>query len=98
MSASPSPAPPEWLHDPDVQKILSDITPSHSEMSATEYLTGARIARLRSPDVAPGDMAPDFDLDVYDFSSGQRVETGQRFSLQREASNTAVALVFGSYT
>jgi hypothetical protein len=92
------PMPPAWLHNPDVQSILDDITPAHSTMSAAEFLTSERIAPLRVPDVVVGDVAPDFDLAVYDFSSGTRVTTGSRFHLQEVAANTPVALVFGSYT
>jgi hypothetical protein len=48
--------------------------------------------------MVPGATAFDFDLEIHDFSTGQRVETGDRFHLQGVAENTPVALVFGSYT
>jgi len=39
-----------------------------------------------------------FDLPLYDFSDGTRVETGRNFQLQAVAANRPVALIFGSYT
>ena len=97
MPTSPD-ATPDWLSDPKVHELLAEFTPEESAMTAAEYLTNARIARLRTPDVGPGELAPDFDLPLYDFSGGLRVDTGQSFHLQEVASNTPVALVFGSYT
>ena len=78
--------------------MIRAITPDHSAKTAQEVHGEERNIRLRSADVAAGDVAPDFDLALYDFSDGTRVETGETFHLQSEAANTPVALVFGSYT
>jgi hypothetical protein len=79
-------------------EMLKAITPAHSAKTAQEVHSEERSIRLRSADVGAGDVAPDFDLAIYDFSDGNRVETGRTFHLQSAAKNTPVALVFGSYT
>ena len=80
------------------QDRLRAITPPTSAKSAEEVHAEERNIRLRTTDLAEGDVAPDFDLAVYDFSSGGRAETTSTFHLQSVAANTPVALVFGSYT
>jgi len=96
--AKSTPTKPDWLDNPAIGEILDEITPDNSVMTAVEYLTDEHIARLRTPDISVGDIAPDFDLVVYDFSDGTRVETGSTFHLQEVARNLPVALIFGSYT
>ncbi len=77
---------------------LASITPAHSAKTYEQVHAEERTIRLQTPDVGPGDIAPDFELDVVDFSSGERRETTETFHLQSVAANTPVALVFGSYT
>ena len=89
---------PEWLDNPALREILDEITPADSAMTADEYLSDESILRLRTPDVAVGDRAPDFTLPVFDYSSGSRIETGMNFHLQEVAATSPVALIFGSYT
>ena len=81
-----------------MDEFIAKITPPDSAMTRAEVAELARTQRLQSPDVVKGDVAPDFELPVFDFSSGTRVETGEVFHLQSVAANTPVALVFGSYT
>ncbi len=78
--------------------FIDSITPSDSPMTRDDWVASERNQRLSTPDAAAGDPAPDFDLPVYDFSTGERVESEERFHLQSVAANTPVALVFGSYT
>ena len=82
----------------ELAEVVAERTPDDSVMSAAEYMGQERISRLRQSDMVPGARAFDFDLEVHDFSTGQRAETGRRFRLQEVAANTPVALVFGSYT
>jgi len=82
----------------DIEAIVAQFTPADSAMSYSEVHALERTQRLRTADVAAGDAAPDFELPVFDFSTGARVETDEVFHLQSVAANTPVALVFGSYT
>ena len=82
----------------ELAEIVAARTPDDSVMSAIEYMGQDRISRLRESAMVPGATAFDFDLEIHDFSTGQRVETGDRFHLQEVAAYTPVALVFGSYT
>ena len=84
--------------NPEMVAMLAEITPEDSAMTYAEAHAQQRTMRLRTADVVAGDLAPDFELPVFDFSTGTRVETGDVFSLQTVAANTPVALVFGSYT
>lgn len=80
------------------EAMIAAITPENSAKTAYEVQAEERSIRLHTADVTTGDVAPDFDLPVLDFSSGSRVETGRTFHLRSVAANTPVALVFGSYT
>ena len=82
----------------DRQAMIDAITPADSAMTRDEVHALERTKRLQSPDVGEGDLAPDFDLPIYDFSTGTRRESSARFHLQEVAANTPVALIFGSYT
>lgn len=84
--------------DAAVDEFIASITPDDSPMTRDDWLASERHRRLSTPDVAVGDPAPDFDLPVHDFSTGDKVESTERFHLQSAAANTPVALVFGSYT
>ena len=55
-------------------------------------------AHLATPDVRAGGPAFDFELPLYDFSSGRERATGELFKLSQVAANRPVALIFGSYT
>lgn len=81
-----------------VDDFIASITPDDSPMTRDDWHASERNQRLSTPDVTTGDLAPDFDLSVYDFSDGHKVESAERFHLQSVAANTPVALVFGSYT
>ena len=78
--------------------MIAAITTPDSPRSYQQNAENERVRRLHTTDVAVGDAAPDFDLAVFDFSTGVRAETGQRFHLREVAKNTPVALIFGSYT
>jgi hypothetical protein len=56
------------------------------------------IADLRTPVLATGDPAFDFELPVYDFSTGERVLTSSTMRLSEVSRDRPVALIFGSYT
>jgi hypothetical protein len=74
------------------------FTPDDSPMGMPEIMADPVAQDLSAAKLAQGDPAFDFDLPVYDFSDGTRVETGRSFQLQSVAANRPVALVFGSYT
>ena len=74
------------------------MTPDDSPKGMPDLLIDPVISDLRTPNVATGDAAPDFDLPVYDFSTGQRLDTGSRMCLRDAAAVRPVALIFGSYT
>lgn len=74
------------------------ITPEDSPMGLPDLETHPVYQDLVAAKLAPGDPAFDFDLPLYDFSDGTRVETGGRFHLESVAASRPVALVFGSYT
>jgi hypothetical protein len=74
------------------------FTPDDSPMGMPEIMADPVAQDLSAAKLAQGDPAFDFDLPVYDFSDGTRVETGRTFHLQSAAANRPVALVFGSYT
>jgi hypothetical protein len=74
------------------------ITPDDSPMGLPDVMANPVHQDLAAAKLAPGDQAFDFDLPIYDFSDGTRVETGRSFQLQSVAANRPVALVFGSYT
>ena len=74
------------------------FTPDDSPMGLPDVMANPVHQDLAAAKLAPGDPAFDFDLPIYDFSDGTRVETGRNFQLQSVAANRPVALVFGSYT
>ncbi len=74
------------------------ITPDDSPMGLPDVEASPVYRDLGSAKLEEGDPAFDFDLPLYDFSEGTRVETGRRFRLQSVAANRPVALIFGSYT
>lgn len=74
------------------------FTPDDSPMGLPDVMANPVHQDLSAAKLAPGDRAFDFDLPVYDFSDGTRIETGHNFQLLAAAANRPVALVFGSYT
>jgi hypothetical protein len=74
------------------------FTPDDSPRTPADVFADPVHRDLATAKLAQGDPAFDFDLPVYDFSDGSRVETGRRFQLRAAASQRPVALVFGSYT
>ena len=74
------------------------ITPDDSPMGLPAMMADPVHQDLATAKLTPGDPAFDFDLPIYDFSDGTRVETGHSFQLHSAAANRPVALVFGSYT
>lgn len=80
------------------QDFWRAFTPDDSPKTPMDVMADPVHQDLSTPKVAVGDEAPDFDLDVFDFSDGTEVATGERFHLQSVAANQPVALIFGSYT
>lgn len=76
--------------------VAAGFTPADSPLTFEDVMESH--ADLATPDVTVGEVAFDFDLPVFDFSSGFRDETGRSFHLQEVARNQPVALLFGSYT
>jgi hypothetical protein len=74
------------------------FTPEDSPRTLPDVMADPLHQDLSTAKLATGDPAFDFELPVYDFSNGTRVETGRTFQLQSVAANRPVALVFGSYT
>jgi hypothetical protein len=66
-------------------------TPSDSPLTMADVLGSCRYAELSTPDVAPGDLAPELDLPLLGGS-------GARVRLSAFRGRRPVALVFGSYT
>ena len=76
----------------------ADITPADSTMTFAEALSEPDFMKLAIPSVNEGDPCVDFDLPIYDFATGSRVQTDSSFHLQARAASQPVALIFGSYT
>ncbi len=68
----------------DSPKGLPDVMQEHADLSAA--------------DLAVGDSAFDFELPIFDFSSGTAKKTERMFQLSALAATKPVALIFGSYT
>jgi hypothetical protein len=74
------------------------MTPEDSPKGLPDVYADPRLADLRTPNLAPGDPAFDFELPVYDFSRGTKQSTGETMRLSKASRARPVALVFGSYT
>ena len=74
------------------------FTPDDSPKTPVDLMNDPGHRDLAMPDCEPGDVAPDFELPLFDFSDGTRVETGQTMRLSERAAHRPVALLFGSYT
>jgi hypothetical protein len=90
MSDAAAPKPPAF----DWRKF----TPEDSPKTPMDVMADPIHRDLATPDLAVGDPAYDFELDLYDFSDGSERATGGRFSLREAAQSRPVALIFGSYT
>ena len=74
------------------------FTPEDSPKTPMDLRADPAHQALASAEVREGGPARDFSGPVYDFSRGQKVITGRRFSLLEAAKEKPVALIFGSYT
>ena len=74
------------------------FTPDDSPKTPMDVLSDPIRQDLATPDLAVGDPAYDFELPVYDFSTGGKRVSERNFHLASEACKRPVALVFGSYT
>jgi len=74
------------------------VTAPDSPQTFTEAFSDLEFMKLAIPVVEQGGRAHDFDLEIYDFSSGSKKLTGARFNLGEASANQPVALIFGSYT
>lgn len=74
------------------------FTPEDSPKGLPDVYADPALTDLRTPELAEGDPAFDFELPVYDFSTGKRQTTGSAMRLSDVAAERPVALVFGSYT
>ena len=77
---------------------FADITAHDSPMTFAEVFADLDFAKLTVPSVVQGEQCSDFTLDLYDFSTGHGVKTGEQFCLSHVSANQPVALIFGSYT
>jgi hypothetical protein len=74
------------------------MTPGDSPKGLPDVMADPLITGLRTPKIAVGDPTYDFELPVYDFTSGTKAATGQIMHLADIARTNPVALIFGSYT
>jgi len=71
-------------------------TPTDSPLTLHDVMASPVYLALRTPDLAVGDPAFDFELPVLDGETRER--TGATVRLSSFAGERPVALVFGSYT
>ena len=81
-------APPEEHSRPE--------TPADSPLTLDDVMASPVYLALRTPDLAVGDRAFDFELPLLDGETHER--TGETVRLSSFAVDRPVALVFGSYT
>ena len=74
------------------------FTPEDSPKTPMDIMADPEHRRLGNAEVEQGGPAYDFSSEIYDFSEGHKVATGQHFNLLTAAREKPVALVFGSYT
>ena len=74
------------------------FTPQDSPKTPMDLFADPKHQDLSSANIKAGDAAFGFQRPVFDFSTGQKVETGQTFDLLAAAKEKPVALIFGSYT
>jgi hypothetical protein len=71
-------------------------TPADSPLTLADAMASPVYLALRTPDLAVGDPAFDFELPLLDRETHRR--TGETFRLSSHAGERPVALIFGSYT
>ena len=71
-------------------------TPTDSPLTLDDVMSSPVYLALRTPDLAVGDDAFDFELPLLDGRTYER--TGETVRLSSFAGDRPVALVFGSYT
>ena len=74
------------------------MTPEDSPKGLPDVYADLLLTDLRTPNLAAGDPAFDFELPVYDFSTGAKRSTGETMRLSEVGRARPVALIFGSYT
>ena len=74
------------------------ITPEDSPLTPMDVMADERHRRLATADLKQGDPAYNFRSQIYDYSDGTAVATGEYFDLLAAAKEKPVALIFGSYT
>ena len=74
------------------------FTPEDSPKTPMDLFADPKHQDLATANLAQGDPAFGFARPLYDFTSGQKIETGKSFDLLESAREKPVALVFGSYT
>lgn len=74
------------------------FTPDDSPKTPMDVMADPRHQDLSTPSIAEGDEAYGFSSQIYDYSDGTAVATGEHFDLLSVAQEKPVALVFGSYT
>lgn len=75
-----------------------DHTPEDSPKTPMDVVSDPAVQKLITPEVAEGGPAHFFTRPVYDFTTGDKAETGEIFDLKAASSERPVALIFGSYT
>ncbi len=74
------------------------FTPEDSPRTPMDVLADPRHTDLATAKLRVGDLAFDFEREVYDYADGTARDTGRRFRLLDVAREKPVALIFGSYT
>src|SRR5260370_10946565 len=79
-------------------KELVRGTPADSSLTLKDVVRSETYRDLATPNVRPGDLAPDFELARLDLSEGTERQTGETVPLSAYRRGSPVALVLGSYT
>jgi hypothetical protein len=79
-------------------KELVRGTPGDSSLTLKDVARSATYRDLATPNVGPGDLAPDFELARLDLSEGAERQTGETVRLSAYIQVSPVVLIFGSYT
>jgi hypothetical protein len=79
-------------------KELVRGTPADSALTLKGVAASATYRDLATPNVRPGDVAPDFELARLDLGDGTDRQTSEMVRLSAFQQASPVALIFGSYT